>query len=253
MVTENRMIRHEQVGDVWLRDFDEGITKTLGCIEIGQRYYLPLDKAPGVEPPLFTEFFGDVSQQGKPMPGIPIIYTSPAAGVQRYTLPCLRLRREDPSPALERWMSFHYKYRRPAPGFPEIEVTYRTRKVRGYAKYEQQEGAYPYDIPYTLTCEGVGKGARAKAHTLLKHCMKKFKPQAKVHHVKDSLGRERSYWTFTEGPSDLSAATDIRDRTIIFALSLRVQGELDLNDPELKQAVTSQVSASVDSMSNRPT
>lgn len=245
------MIRNKEIGDVWLRDFDLGMAKTLGCVEIGQRFYLPLEKAPGVEPPLFTEFYGDPSEVGKPMPGIPLIYANPASGVQRYTLPCIRLRREDPSPALERWMSKHYKYRRPAPGFPEIEVTYRTKTVKGYAKYEQQEGSYPYDIPYTLTAEAVGKGARTKAHTLLHHCMKKFKPHSKVK-VVDSLGRQRKYWVFGEGPSDLSVATDIRDRTIIQALSLRVIGELDLNDPELVQAVTSEANVGMHDMSNWP-
>jgi hypothetical protein len=245
------MIRNEQVGDVWLRDFDLGIAKTLGCVEIGQRFYLPLDKAPGVEPPLFTEFYGDEDQVGQPMPGIPLIYANPASAVQRYTLPCIRLRREDPSPALERWMSLHYKYRRPAPGFPEIEVQYGSRTAKGYARYEEQEGGYPYDIPYTLTSEGVGKGARTKAHTLLHHCMKKFAPHSIVK-VVDSLGRERKYNVFVEGPSDLSIAADIRDRTIILALSLRVQAELDLRDPALKPSVSQKPTVTWKDMSEKP-
>lgn len=233
------MIRNQQVGDVFLRDFDLGISNTLGCIEIGQRLYLSLDKLPGIEAPLFTEFYGDVEEQGQPMPGIPLIYANPSSGVQRYTMPCIRLRREDPSPALERWMSFHYKYRRPAPGFPEINVQYRTRTLTGHAKYEQQEGSYPYDIPYTLTVESAGKGAMTKAHTMLQYCMKKFPPHAGLN-VIDSLGNGRVYQVFVEGPSNLGVANDIRDRAIIFALSLRVQGELDLKDPELRQAVTSE-------------
>lgn len=245
------MIRDQQVGDVFLRNFDMGIAMTLGCVEIGQRLYLPLEKAPGVEPPLHTEFYGDATQIGKPMPGIPLIYANPAGAVQRHTLPCLRLRREDPTPALERWMSKHYKYRRPAPGLLPITVQYRKRQLTGYAKYEQQEGSYPYDIPYTLTCEAVGKGARTKAHTMLQYCMKIFGPHGKVK-VVDSLGDERQYWVFGEGPSDLSMAADIQDRTIIFALSLRVQGELDLRDPELVQAVTSEPALSVQNISNLP-
>ena len=251
MVNKMSMIRNEQVGDVFLRDFDYGMARTLGCVEIGQRFYLPLDKVQGVDAPLFTEFYGDEDQQGQPMPGIPLIYNNPASAVQRHTIPCIRLRREDPSPALERWMSVHYKYRRPAPGYPEINVQYRTRTVSGYAKHEEQLGSYPFDIPYTLTVECAGVGAMTKAHTMLHHCMKSFPPHARVL-VNDSLGSERKYNVFVEGPSDLSVASDIRDRTIIYALSLRVLGELDLNDPELKQSVTSEPNLSVHDMEDKP-
>jgi len=238
------MIRNKQIGDVFLREFDMGMVRTLGCVDIGQRFYLPLTKVPGVNPPLFTEFYGDASEVGQPMPGIPLIYGNPSSAVQRYTLPCIRLRREDPSPALERWMSKHYKYRRPAPGYSPINVQYRNRTLTGYAKYESQEGSTPYDIPYTLTAEAAGKGARTKAHILLHHCMKIFIPHGKLR-VDDSLGRERKYWVFGEGPSDVSVAADIRDRIIIFALSLRVQAELDLEDPAVTQAVTSEPDLSV--------
>lgn len=245
------MIRDQLIGDVFLRDYDLGMAVTLGCVEVGQQYYLMESKVPGVTPPLFTEYYGDPALRGTPMPGIPLIYATPSSPVERYTLPCIRIRREDPSAALERWMSKHYKYRRPADGESEISVQYRTRTVTGYAKYEEQEGSYPYDIPYTLTVESAGKGARRKAHTLLQYCMKRFPPHAKLR-VVDSEGRERKYWVFVEGPSDLSVAADIRDRTIIFALSLRVQGELDLKDPVLRQAMTSEPTMSMGDMGNKP-
>jgi len=233
------MIRNEQVGDVFLREFDLGMVLTLGAVEIGQRYYLPTEKVPGVKPPKFSEFYGNTSEVGQTMPGIPIIYANPSTAVQRYLLPCIRIRREDPSPALERWLSIHYKYRRPAPGEPEIDVQYRKRTLTGYKKYEQQEGGYTYDIPYTITVEAAGKGARTKAHVMLLHCMRIFGPHGTVR-VVDSLGNERKYWVFGEGPSDLSVATDIRDRTIIYALSLRVQAELDLRLPVTNRAMTSE-------------
>jgi hypothetical protein len=112
-------------------------------------------------------------------------------------------------------------------------------QLQGYGKYEEQEGSYPYDIPYTLTMEAVGLGARTKGHTLLLHCMRIFGPHGKVR-VVDSLGRERKYWVFGEGPSELTSIADIRDRTIVYALSLRVQAELDLRLPEVRQAMTSE-------------
>jgi hypothetical protein len=243
------MIRDQLVGDVGLRDFDLGMVNTLGCVVIGDDYYLPLNLVPGVTPPLFDEFSANAADIGKPMPGIPIIWTNPSDSASRYSIPCIRFRREDPSPALERWASVHYKYRRPAPGARLVTVQYGNRTLTGYDKYEDQEGGYPYDIPYTITCEAAGKGARTKAHTLLRHCMKKFPPHGVVD-VVDSLGNNRKYWVYGDGPSDLSIAADIRDRTIILAISLRVQGELDLREAQTHVAVTSKPVLGFDRMEN---
>jgi len=205
---------------------------------VDDRPYVPLDKVPGVAPPLFDENHKNEAEVGLPMPGIPIIISNPGDSVQRYNLPCFRITREDPSPALERWMSLHLKYRAPAPGETEITVKVGNREFKGYNKYEQQQGAWPFDIPYTVTCEGVGIKARTNAQTMLLHLMKAFPPYA-VLSVEDSIGDMRKYNVFVEGPSELSQVADIRDRMIIHALSLRVSGELDLSDPVIVQAITS--------------
>lgn len=233
----------QKIGDLWFRDFDQGMVLTLGAVLVGDNYYLPMSLVPGVNPPLFTEFTARAEDIGKPMPGIPFIFANPSDSTTRYVLPCIRVRREDPSPALERYSSISPKYRIPAAGAEAKTVNYRNLVLHGYDKYEEQENSFPYDIPYTITCEAAGRGARNKAHILLKHCMKRYSPHGVVT-VVDSEGAERKYWVFGEGPSDLSIVGDIRDRSIIFGLSLRVKGYIDLKDPISSKVVTSEMQVS---------
>ncbi len=226
-------------GDVSIRNFDIGIYRALDYVIIRSRAYVPLSKASGVEPPLFDENHDVDSEIGMPMPGFPIIFANPGDSVQRYNLPCFRITREDPSPALERWMGLHLKSRNPASGATPVQVDYQAGRVlNGYDKYQEQDGAFPYDIPYTVTCEAVGTSARTNAQVMLVFLMKKFKPYSVIE-VEDSLGAMRKYNVFVEGPSELSEVSDIRDRSIIHAMSLRVSGELDLSDPREVVAISS--------------
>lgn len=242
-------IRNERIGDVFLREFDEGVYRTLESELIGGKYYISTSKVPGVVPPLFSEFTGLTADIGQQMPGIPLIFGNPSTAIKRYLIPCIRVRREDPSPALERWHSEHLKYRAPADGESEIIVDYRGVEIKGYGKYVEQEAAKTADIPYTITVESAGKAARTHAQVLIKHCMKVFWPHGKLR-VVDTLGRERLYTVHGEGPSELTSASDIRDRIVIYALSIRVQGELDLADPREIVPVTSEPNIGMHHMSD---
>lgn len=216
-------------GDVFVRDFDIGVFRTLETMVVGDRVFLEPTKVPGVKVPLYDENHGNEEEIGKRMPGIPVIFANPDDSVQRYNQPCIRIVREDPSPALERWMSEHYKTRGPAPGANAVQVTFGGRTFDGYDKYIEQKGSWPYDIPYTISVESAGLEARTEAQTLLRYIMKKFPPYALLK-VLDSIGDERLYHAFVEGPSELSEVADIRHRSIVYALSLRVSGEFDLED-----------------------
>ena len=233
----NSIVGNERCGDVYLFDFDKGIFDQLKTVIIGDRVYLPKEYVYPVPVPLFDEECGMEDQVGKSMPGIPIIFVNPDESVQNYNLPCIRITREDPSPALERWMSKHLKYKCPAPGAVPIQVVHGATTMDGWDKYEEQEGAWPYDIPYTITVEASGENARTYAQVLLKYVHKKFPPYVTIP-VGDSLGKTRTYTVFVEGPSDLSQVADIRDRSIIYALSLRVSAEFDLSDATTGEAVT---------------
>lgn len=233
------MARHNTkiLGDVFYREFDEGIITTLGGEIIGDRYYLPQSLFPGIQPPLFSEFTGNTGDIGTHMPGIPFSMGEPSE-VVRHLIPCVHIKREDPSPALERQHGFRVKYRAPAPGAQPVSVNYRGKTVNGYTSYQEQEDGIPTDLSYTIMVEANGKSAKTNAHKLLKHCMNFFYPRGKLYLV-DSEGRTRSYWVHTEGPSELTAIADIRDRTIIYALTCRVMAEIDVREPyERKPATT---------------
>jgi len=244
-------LNNTRIGDVTLRSFDDGVYRTLMAELMGGRYFLPRQFSLGVVPPLFSEYSGEEDLIGQTMPGIPFIYGNPAAAVMRYLVPCIRVKREDPSPALERSHSKHLKYRAPADGESEITVDYRGIETSGYSKYEEQEGSTPVDIPYTITCEAAGKSARANAHVLMDHCMNILYPHEKIC-VVDSDGRERLYQVYCEGPSELTNIGDIRDRNISFALSVRVQAELDLRKAKTERAVTELPVVNLNLMSQLP-
>ena len=54
----------------------------------------------------------------------------------------------------------------------------------------------------------------------------------------DSIGDVRTYEAFQESISPLDEVSEVVDRVIGFAVTLRVEGELDLLDPETKNTVT---------------
>ena len=230
-------INTEFAGDVFIRDFDIGMFNALECEIIDGFTYLPLSKAVGVKPPLFSENHPVVAERGTEQPGIPIIFKNPGDSVERYDVPCIRIAREDPTPALDRWMSLHLKHRGPAPGATPVTVQYGNRLLEGYDKYQEQQGSWPYDVPYTVTCEGAGITGRTDAQIILLHAMKKLPPYAIIP-VIDSKGDTRTYNAFVEGPSDLSQVGDLRDRIISYALSIRVSAEYDLADPVVTKVVT---------------
>jgi hypothetical protein len=234
------LIRNEKLGDVFLREFDEGMAKSLGAQKIGGDYYLPVSSVSGVRAPIWTEYAPNAADVGTKMPGIPLIFGNPDDAHQRYVISCIRLRREDPSPALERWGSCHDKYKIPAPGATKSTVQYGGQRSKtGYDKYETKPEGKPYDIPYTLTVEASGDKARSQAQLLIRYCMGKFGAHGKVT-VYDSEGAKRVYWVFGEGPSELTAVGDIRERTVIHALSLRVSGVLDVEEGQVSPATTSE-------------
>lgn len=224
----------EIIGDVFFRDFDEGIYITLMGQETGGRYYLPTSYVKGVVAPLFPDGFPGA---GSIMPGIPMTFANSSDTVTRYVYPCIRIKREDPNPAMERMLMGGLKYRAKAEDAQPVVVQYGQRTVNGWSKYVEQEQPTPEDIPYTITCEAAGKQARSFSNMLLRHCMRVFYPKGKLK-VVDSMGRDRLYWVIAEGPSDLSGIADVRDRAIVYALSLRVKGEIDLRDPVQRDPVT---------------
>jgi len=226
-----RTIAETPTGDVFIRNFDQAIVDWLEGELYGMQYFLDPSKVPGVVVPLYPDDHGVDSERGTPMPGIPFIFQNPGDNVTRYVLPCIRITAEDPSPALERWNGIHLKWEGATPGATPVNVDMGSGRVlSGHSGYTSQSGAYPYDIPYTITLESTGNAAKTHALTLLKYAMKKFPPNGSIR-VVDDVGNDRYYTFFVEGPSTLSMVGDIAERAMIYGLSVRVTGELDLHDP----------------------
>jgi hypothetical protein len=232
-----RTVGTAPTGSVGLRNFDEGIVETLQPEIINDNYYLT--KVPNMASPVPGS------------PGIPIVFAYPEDLYERYKLPVVVIRRDDLSPALSRWHPGMVTYKSPAANAVPVEVTLPDGSVsRGYSRYEVQQQAVPYDITYTISLlarhRGFGKGSqgavgagspRNQVNRLLDYVMRIYQPYSQVV-VRDSLGDARSYAAFMESTSHLDEVADVTDRVIGFALTLRVEAELDLRDPREKPVST---------------
>ncbi len=63
-----------------------------------------------------------------------------------------------------------------------------------------------------------------------------YQPYSRVL-VTDSVGDCRDYAAFMESISHLDEVPEVTDRVLGFAVTLRVEAELDLNDPRVHKAV----------------
>lgn len=229
-------INTARTGDVWIEDFDRGMLETIGGIIMGNDYFVPVE---GVNYGYFPDDYRETDLRNEPMPGVIVIFATPDDRVQAFTLPCVVVRRESVDPAEQRWPSHNLKYQAPAPGAAPVTVQYGGRTIQGWSSYEEQVGAWPYDITYMISVLAQGRNCTREAQRMLRHIMRIFPPKAgNGVFVKDTLGAERSYETFSEGPVDLKEALDIVDRQAGFSMNIRVQAELDLNDPYFTTSVT---------------
>lgn len=217
----------DQPGIVTLRDFDQGVVETLGAHIIDQRYWLVM---PNVEAP-----------PGKP--GVLVTFSFPESEFKSYVLPVIMIRRDDIAPANERWHSYHETYATPAKTSQRVKLPTDNTVHSGKAGYDRREiglQAVPFDITYTISILSHYRGAlgqRAQVQNVLHHVLRTYAPYSRVI-VKDSLGDLRLYFAFMEGTSVLDDHPEISERVIGFGVTLRVEAELDLFDPQVVRTVT---------------
>ena len=229
-------------GIVGLRDFDQGIVDTLGAVEVRDNknatgYYL-------IDVPGFDRTGGVAAPDG--FVGVPIVFSYPEDTFQKYKLPMLMVRRDSIDPALTRWHPFSQQYNAYTQGSRRIGVNIarpgqNPNWIYGYDKKEDMQQAVPYDITYTLRLITKFRGDQGKAnHTnaLLTHILKVFQPYCRVL-VRDSLGDLRSYEAFQDNISSSDSSSEVADRTMGFDITLRVEAELDLNEPMVHNTVIS--------------
>jgi hypothetical protein len=242
-------------GVVGLRNFDEGIVLTLGAeleeTETGKghtnNYFigtnvLPVEPAPGAS-------------------GIPVVFSHPEDVYMRYRQPLVYIRRDDFSPAMNRWHPKMTEWRVPSQGANPVSITFDEGTngevtVSGYDSYQRKEMAVPFDITYTINilARHRGKGTlppkgepvgftgatgspRNQVNRVLQYVLERFPPYGQVY-VRDSLDDGRLYSSFMESLSSLDEVPEITERVLGFAITVRVEGELDIGVPCEETVVT---------------
>jgi hypothetical protein len=221
LALRQRIAGAARTGSVSLYSFDEGMVVTLGGEIIDSNYFLQvagIDAPPG-------------------LPGIPITFANPEDVMEKYRQPVVVVRRDDISPAQWRLHPGMLQYRAPTEGAVPAELFGK----KGFERYDEMQQAEPYDFAYTLSIlarvRGVAGGQRNQANKILDHVMRRFPPYGKVF-VTDSIGDVRTYEAYQDGVAILDQVADIADRTIGYAVSVRVEGELDLKDAATQRVVT---------------
>jgi len=223
---------NERNGDVWLSDFDRGIITTLGGVvnTIGDMYVVDV---PGVSPPPPT---GETIFEA-----IPVYFAFPDETIDPKILPSFVIRRDDITPAMSRWHPGNQQYRVPAIGASAVTVLNpRTgdTMAEGFDQYESKDQAVPFDLMYTIQIRArYRNNLKVEAMQMLRYTMKKYPPYTTVY-LKDSNDDLRSYTAFMESPSALDTKPDVTGRETNFNITLRVEAELDLNDPLVQRALS---------------
>lgn len=235
-----------RTGFVNLRSFDEGVVETLGATidEDLQNYFLHLEpvETVGFDPPVSSPFHRGIVEPRPGLPGIPVTFALPEDVFEKYSIPVILVRREGLDPAMQRWHPGALQYRAPGRGAHPAQYQHGpTSEVKeGFDRAEQVDQAAPFDLLYTINVVARNRGAPGilnQANRLLDHVLRIYPPYCRVL-VKDSVGDLRSYEAFMEGTSPLDEVADVADRVIGFAVSLRIEGELDLTDPVVRKTVT---------------
>lgn len=225
----DRRIGKARNGTVFLRSYDEGVMMTLGG-QIKQRESDGLEfymlQVPNVQPPPGHW-------------GVPINWSNGEDEWEKYVYPTLVISRDDIAPDLPRWHPGTLQYAVTARGSLKVteQITQLVSKS-GPLKREQMQQSIPYNITYTIKVAAGRRGERnvGSADMLLLHVMRTYQPYCSVW-VKDSIDDWRNYAAFQESVGPIDEVTDLTNRTIGHSLILRVEAELDLNDPETFRTV----------------
>jgi hypothetical protein len=216
-----------RTGEVALEDFDRGVVVTLGgeVNSAGTAYVIK--NVPGTSaPPDFD--------------GIPIYFAFPDEVLEDLILPCWVVRRDSITPAMSRWHQGMRPYRIPAPGATTVEVTHPVTgevTATGFSHYEESVQAVPFDLLYNIQIRArYRNNLRVPAMKMLTFTLKRYQPYTQVE-VMDTMDKRRTYDAFMETPAAQDTQTNVADREIRFNVTLRVEAELDLNDPYTQRAL----------------
>ena len=207
-----------RTGQVFLEDYDVGLVRTMGGQiidmsldqEVAQQFALQVDGVTG--PP---------ETQGM----VPIVMSdSDMAYVDEY-LPQIVIARGAISKAPERWHPGGREYFLPAYGSQQVPSSTPGRTMAD--RVEIKWYAYPYDINYDVH---IRARRRRDADRMLRSIGRYLWKYGQVF-VVDSEGDERGYYAFQESLDPLTEIQDVTQRMQGHTISLRVECELDFNEP----------------------
>lgn len=223
-------IWNKKTGLVFLDHFDTGVVRTLGGVETQsisslkdttkadyhQCFWMTIDLGNGV----FDK--------------IPMYFGSPDAGFKEQKFPFISINRDDAAPNMLRYMGVQQlEYRA---GVSGTEFYSTQRGLSGFLDYENKYQAMPYDMVYTISAWA--GPSEINAIKIIRQVLRAFPPVGRLV-VYDSIGVKRTYEVYTEG--GLIPLTEVSDpvtRIRGYGITIRVEGELDLVDPYLSQAVS---------------
>lgn len=206
-----------RTGQVFLEHYDVGMATTLGAELIDHERDGEIAKVYAVA---ISGVTGPDSYQGM----VPVIMSDPEDAYEEYLLPQIVINQTDLTFAGERWH----------PGGWEYQTAAKTGQMiagpNGQLMPTQVEKKWwtePYDIQYDVH---IRARLRLQAQRMFRHVGKYFWARGQVFLI-DSEGDERGYYAFQESISNLSEIADVAERLQGHTISLRVEGELDFDEP----------------------
>lgn len=208
-------------GEVFLRNFDAGVFETLGA-EADPTAFTVVNGHRVPDPCYKFEVNGE---------SIPIYFSQPEPVFRKKVFPFITVNRDEVVPVMQRWHG---------PGQLEHKVGTSDaltlpNGLSGYTTGSMKFQAYPYDISYTIS---IWDRYEASVQPILAKVLRALPPIGRII-VKDSLNLTRSYEYFSEGSiANLQEVIDAATRARGYAISIRIEGELDLLDSVTTSAVT---------------
>lgn len=211
----------QTTGDVFLRNFDQGVIETLGAENDPNAFVMVNGQR--IPDPCFKL---DVNGTE-----VPVYFSQPEPVFKKKVFPFITVNRDDVTPVMSRWHG---------PGQLEHKVgasgvVVLPNGVSGYGSSSLKFQAYPYDISYTISC---WDRYEASVQPILAKVLRALPPIGRIM-VKDSLNLSRSYEYYSEGSiANLQEVIDAATRARGYAITIRVEAELDLLDRITTNAVT---------------
>jgi len=155
---------------------------------------------------------------------IPVSMADPEDAFQEQFLPQIVISRGSITPAMARWFPGGYEYQVPAVNAKWIDGP-GGRQLPD--KIEKKYWTLPFEITYDLHLRA---RLRWQADLMLQYVGRYYWAYGQIFLI-DSEGEERGYYAFVESVDNLSEITDIADRLQGHTISMRVEAELDFQEP----------------------